>query len=130
MIIYFCVFWNHINGTPFIKKNIPITSQLGDVTLMNYIREEIVNAFPSTEYDDGDIQFIKSGAGVNAIRMLPLTASMYIYTIKNDDPKQLNVAIHRSIQCKPVKDALAKITAATRPKIIKYKSKWGMNDVV
>ena len=62
--------------------------------------------------------------------MLPLTWLMYIETIKNYDPKQLNVDIHRSIQRKPVQDDFSQIMAATKPTMMKYKSKWGLNDVV
>ena len=61
--------------------------------------------------------------------MLPLTTLMYIDTIKNDNPKELNVAIHRSIQCKPVQYFFAKFMAATKPTMMKYKSKGGVNDV-
>ena len=97
---------------------------------MNYIRKEIFNAFPSTKYDNGDIQSVKSSSVSNATRMLPLTELMYIYTIKNDDPKQFNVDIHRYIQRKPVQDVFAPIMAAKKPTMMKYKSNWGVNDVV
>ena len=62
--------------------------------------------------------------------MLPLTASIYIDTIKNDDSKQLNVAIHRSIQRKPAQDVFAQMMADTKPTTMEYNSKWGVNDVV
>ena len=48
---------------------------------------------------------------------------------KNGNPKQLNVAIHRYIQRKPVQDAFAQMMAYTKPKMMKYKLKWGVNDV-
>ena len=83
---------------------ISITSQLGDITLMKYICEDNFNTCPSTEYDYGDIQSVKSGAGANATPFLPLTVSRYIDTIKNYDPKNFNFAIHCSIQGKPVHD--------------------------
>ena len=87
---------------------------------MNYIRKEIFNAFPSTKYDNGDIQSVKSSSVANATRMLPLIALMYIYTIKNDDPKQFNVDIHSSIQSKPVHILLAQMMDATKPTTMKY----------
>ena len=108
----------------------PIPPLTGDITLINYIREEIFNTFPSTEYDDGDIQFFKSGSGANATRMLPLTALMYIDTIKNEDTKQLNVAIHCSIQRKLVQYTFAQIVVATKPTMMKYKPNLGVNDVI
>ena len=55
---------------------------------------------------------------------------MYTDTIKNDDPKKLNVDIHYSIQRKTVQDAFSQRMDATKPTIIKYKSNWGVNDVV
>ena len=130
MILYFRVSWDHINGTPFITKMIPINSQLGYITLVNYTREEIVNNCPSTEYDDEDIHSVKYRAVAESTCMLPVTASIYIDTIKNDDPKQLNVAIHRSIQLKPVQDVFTQMMADTRPTTMKYNSKWSVNDVV
>ena len=130
MILYFCVFWNHVNGAPFINEVIPIPSQLGGITLVKFIREETVNTCPSTEYDDGDIQSVKSRAGDNDTRMLPPTTSVYIYTVKNYNPKQFNVPIHRSILLKPVQDLFSQIVAATKPTMIKYKSKWSLNDVI
>ena len=60
--------------------------------------------------------------------MLPLTESMYIDTIKDDNPKQLNFAIHSSIQLKPVQYVFAQMMAATKPTMMKYKSKWGVNN--
>ena len=77
---------------------IPIPYELGDINIVNYIHEEIVNTCPSTKYGDGDIQFVKSWDGANTNRMLPLTASIYIDTIKNENTKQLNVDIHSFIQ--------------------------------
>ena len=62
--------------------------------------------------------------------MLPFTSLVYIDTIKKDDPKQLNIAIHFSIQRKPVQDAVAQIMASKIPTMMKYKSKWGVIYVV
>ena len=97
---------------------------------MNYICKEIFNTCPSTKYDDGDIQSAKSSAGSNSTRMLPLTLSMYIDTIKNDNPKQLNFDIHSSIQRKIFKDVFAQMMDAKKPTMMKYNSKWGVNYAV
>ena len=43
---------------------------------------------------------------------------------------QLNVDIHRSIRRKPVQDEFSQIMASTKPTMMKYKSKWGVNYVV
>ena len=92
--------------------------------------QRIFNTCPSTKYDDGYIQFVKSADGANATRMLPLPVSMYIDTTKNDNPKQLNIDTNCSSQRKPVQDEFSQTMAAAKPTMIKYKSKWGMNDVV
>ena len=74
---------------------IPIPYELGDINIVNYIHEEIVNTCPSNKYGDGDIQFVKSGDGANTNRMLPLTASIYIYTIKNDNINLSNMCLQK-----------------------------------
>ena len=62
--------------------------------------------------------------------MLPFIAWVYIETIKNGNPKQLNVAINRSIQHKPVQDAFTQMMSDTKPTTMQYNSKWGVNDFV
>ena len=76
------------------------------------------------------MEYVKSGAGANATNMLPLTVLMYINTIKNDNPKHLNVAIHRSIQQKHFQDVFVQMMDNMKPTMMKYKSNWGVNDVV
>ena len=49
---------------------------------------------------------------------------------KNGNPKQLNVAIHRYIQRKPVQDAFTQMMSDTKPTTMQYNSKWGVNDFV
>ena len=134
MILNFKAYWSTLNSIPFINESIPIIN-LNDKSLADFIRHEIVTSHPSTIYaGDTDIKAIKSGMGVNKLRIpnFPnFPAKPCIGSIEHESPAVLKVVIDRSAQqCTPAVSAFDRMMVASKPTVEAYTSKWKEDDVL
>jgi hypothetical protein len=134
MILNFSAFWDNRRGNPFLNESIPAVN-LGNTSLADFIRTEILNYHPAVVYADSDIRSVKSTSGRNHTRILPLPVSYFLQSIQDESPATLSVVIERSIiqpaaVTPPAATAMSRLMAASKPTQEQYKAKWSVSDVI
>ena len=130
MILNIKAYWDTLNSTPFINESVPIID-LGNKSLADFIRHEIIISHPSTVYADTDIKAIKSGTGTNKLRILNYPATLCVASIEHESPAVLKVVIERAVQQHTrTISAFDRMVAASKPTVETYKSKWNEGAVL
>ena len=130
------VHWVSAGAPAFINESIPIVETAEyTMTMLDFIRREIVNVCPNIKYDDSDIKSIKSHSGMNKLRIANFPMSMFFESIQGEAIKELNVVLNRtcgiaqSSKSPATMTMMDKLRAASTPIIKKYKSEWSVDNV-
>ena len=130
MILNIKAYWDTLNSTPFINESVPIID-LGNKSLADFIRHEIIISRPSTVYVNTDIKAIKSGTGTNKLCILNYPATLCVASIEHESPAVLKVVIERDVQQHTrTISAFDRMVAASKPTVETYKSKWNEGAVL